>query len=216
MSDISIESAIRHIRRGENDHAYRIIRQVIDREPENVHAWAWLAYVTEDIEQKRSALRHAAALSPDDARIFEALERLNSPEHIRAAARRGVYISYARSDEMFAFNLANTLRSRGIRAWLDSIDIPDNADWYASINHALDRCGIMLAVLSMAALSAPDLHAEWRYYEDHGKLVLPLLTEDCDLPVQSLWLPPVDFREDYREGARQLFHLLGQDAAHQG
>ncbi|MBZ0296431.1 MAG: TIR domain-containing protein [Anaerolineae bacterium] len=215
MSEPSIETAIQHFRQGEHQSAYQMIQQVLRSDPGNIQGWAWLAYMSENIEQKRVALRRALVLAPDDERILNALQRLNTPHQIHRAAEKGVYISYARPNELFAFNLAHGLRSSGVNVWLDIVDVPDNIDWYTAITHALARCGIMLAILSPAALATPDLHAEWRYYEEKGKLVLPLLAEDCGLPDQSLWLETVDFRPGADQSLTRLLSLLGYNTVTQ-
>lgn len=215
MPEPSIETAIRHLHQGQHENAYHIIQQVLRQDPGNIQGWTWLAYLSKSIEQKRIALRRAFVLAPDDSRIYAALQRLSTPQHIRHAARKGVYISYARPDELFAFNLTQSLRGGGVRIWLDIVDIPDHADWYATIADALARCGLMLAVLSPAALATPDLYAEWRYYEEQGKLVLPILAEDCGLPDQPLWLEMVDFRQGAGQPLSHLRTLLGNNTAPQ-
>ncbi len=208
----SLTAAIQLFRRGEQAAARQMIEQLVILEPGNAQAWAWLAYVAGHIEHKRAALRQALSLNPADIRLREALTQLNTPLEVQRAAVRGVFISYARSDELFAFNLANSLRAGGVNTWLDLTDIPDEADWYTAIRDALSACGLMLVVLSPAALESSDLKAEWLYSARAGKLIQPVLTETCPLPTDETWLAPVDFRYDYGLGVQQVLRLLAGSA----
>ena len=103
-----------------------------------------------------------------------------------------------------------------MNVWIDMTDIHEDEDWYAAVHNALDYCGLMLVVLTPAALADTDLHNEWRYFIDSGKLVLPLLREKCDYQSQDFWMQPVDFRYDYTLGFQNLLKLLAVDAAWHG
>lgn len=209
----SLEIAIRYLRQGEKEIAHKIIQQLVKLEPDNIQAWAWLAYIAEDIEQKRAALRRAYRLDPADKRIQDALARLTGPRHIRQAAQNGVFISYARPDELFAFDLAQNLRDNGVKTWVDMTDIPDDDDWHSAVKRALDYCGLMLVVLTPAALSTSDLRRERHYFVNAGKLILPLLRAPGDFKAHSMWLEPVDFRQSDAEGLQRLLGMLVADAA---
>lgn len=209
----TLETAIRFLRQGDQATAHKMIANLVQDDPENVQAWSWLAYVAESVEQKRAALRKALKLSPVDTRIHDALERLSSPQLIEQAVHEGVFISYTRADELFAFDLAHSLRSSGVNVWIDMTDIPEDEDWYAAVQNALDYTGLMLVVLTPSALVDDDLHGEWQYFVERGKLVLPLLREKCDYQNQDFWMPPVDFRYDYTLGFQNLLKLLAVDAA---
>src|SRR5687768_4080119 len=84
---------------------------------------------TRTIEQKRSMLRKAMLTRPDDPRISAALLDTLAPIYIKKAASRGVFISYHRSEEVFALDLDTGIRSAGVRVWMDTIDVADEADW---------------------------------------------------------------------------------------
>jgi len=49
--------------------------------------------------------------------------------------------------------LAEALRNANITAWLDMIDIEDDLDWEGEVRAALDRSGVMIAILSPEALA---------------------------------------------------------------
>lgn len=205
-----LHEAERSARQGDRARARRLLRGIIAAEPDNRRAWMLLAYVADSVDAQRAALRRALALQPDDKRIENALRTLETPAHIRAAAARGIFIAYARSDELFALDLTMALREAGVDVWLDMTDAdshPD-ADWHGAIIDALRRAGLMLVVASPAALEASDLHTELNWFQRRGKLALPVLHQPCSLDTLKLTQPPVDFRGDFAIGMQLLLRLL--------
>jgi CRP-like cAMP-binding protein len=59
-----------------------------------------------------------------------------------------VFLSYARTDEAFVTRLANDLIKEQIDIWLDVYRLEPGRSWARQIGEALDRCQIMLLVLS--------------------------------------------------------------------
>ena len=121
-----------------------------------------------------------------------------------------MFISYHRSDEIFALELDNGLRSVGVPVWLDTIDVSDDADWRNEVVTALRSCGVMLLILSKSWVEDDDVANEYQFFVDTGKIILPILSETCDYERINLLLPPVDFRRDREVGLRQLVKLLSQ------
>jgi len=204
----SLENAVTLARSGNLAQARLLIKEIVSQEPDNALAWVWLAFVSLRAEEKRAALRKAYSLTPDDQRITEAINRLTTPQHVASAAHSGVFISYARSDELFAVNLTESLRASEIKVWLDVTDIPDDADWQSAILAALNSCGVMLTILSPAALQSLDLRAERQQFLVSGKIIVPVLYQSCDLKAPGVHLSPVDFRSDYELGVQHLLKLL--------
>ncbi len=206
-----LDIAMMYARSGDTVIAHSLLRQIVRDEPANPHAWAWLAYVAADVEEKRAALYRAYRLTPQSSqrsRIHDALLRLMSPAHCARAAQNGVYISYVRADELFALDLSESLRSEGVNAWLDMTDIAPQEDWNAAIETALDTCGIMLLLLSPAALRTGELRSEKQEFLDTGKIVVPVLHEHCDVSGLNLPYSPIDFRHDFDLGVQQLLKIL--------
>jgi len=203
-----LEEAVALARQGNMTQAYRLLQHETRQNPDNAQAWVWLAQVSQSVEQKRAALRQARALKPDDTRIREALSQLITPRHIQSAARDGVFIGYARADELFAVDLTDSLAQNDIRAWLDMTEINPETTWHGSITRALHESGLMLMILSSAALQSEELHAEMRLFMHTGKIILPVIHQTCDFDSLGLLCPPVDFRDDYASGLQQLLVLL--------
>lgn len=163
---------------------------------------------TSTIEQKRAMLRKAMLKHPMDARFEHALMATLTPALIQRAAKRGVFISYHRNDEVFALELDTQLRQANINVWMDAIDVPEGADWRTEVITALRNCGVLLLILSPDALTDADILNEQRYFADTGKIIVPVLHQTCDLTSVDLSVPPVDFRQQPERGLIRLVRLL--------
>lgn len=204
----SLSSAIASARSGDKLTARHLLRRIVQQRPSNAHAWVWLAYAAESVEEKRAALRTAMRLQPDNQRLHEAFMDTLAPANIKAAAARGVFISYARSDEVLAVELARDLYEAGISAWLDIQDISEDGDWHGEITNALHRCGVMVLVASPNVIEDTDSAAERLQFLKQGKIIIPAMHETCDLTTLDIKHPAVDFRRDYALGLHRLLGLL--------
>jgi hypothetical protein len=164
------------------------------------------------VEQQRAEIQMQLALRPDDQYLQRALMRLTSPQHIKDAARQGIFFSYSSADELFAVQLAEDLRDAGSPVWLDIIDMPNDADWHLEIETALARCGLMVTILSPDALLDDDVKAENIYFLEQGKIVVPVIYVTCNYAGAGLWNQPVDFRHDYALGLTILSRLLSSQS----
>lgn len=164
------------------------------------------------IEQHRAMLRQAFQRYPDNAAVQDALRRFLTPEHIREAAERGVFVSYSRSDELFALALDEGLREVGVNVWLDQIDVDPSKDWAAEVRRALNQCGVMLAILSPDAMADADLQHERQQFLNAGKIVIPVLHQRCDTSALRTLMQPIDFRHDFQRGLLQLRRLFATTA----
>ena len=207
-ANTQFQQAVALARRGNAAQAYRLLQQVTRKNPGNAQAWMWLAHVSQMVEQKRAALRQARALLPENQQLREVLLELSTPRHIQKAARSGVFIGYARADELFAIDLTDSLCQNDIRAWLDMTEISTDTTWHGSITRALHESGLMLLILSPAALQSEELRAEMTLFLHTGKIILPVIHEHCDFASLGLLCPPVDFRDNYMLGFQQLLALL--------
>lgn len=157
-------------------------------------------------QERRIALRRALKSHPDDPRLKRAVQRLTTPQQIAAGAARGVFISYNRADEVFAFELYEALREASVAAWLDMVNA--DGDWQRAIDDALHRCGLMIAVLSPAALDAPGVTAERERFRAMGKLILPVMAVSCEVKRGHFWLPVIDLSTDFKRGMLTLRRAL--------
>jgi formylglycine-generating enzyme required for sulfatase activity len=125
-----------------------------------------------------------------------------STKHQRA------FISYSRVNKEFASKLAGRLRSAGYLVWFDLLDIPTGSRWDDEVERALRESPLFLIILTPAAIASENVKDEIGYAIDHGKRILPVLLENCDVPLRLRRFQYVDFTsktfEEGFEGARGL------------
>lgn len=160
-------------------------------------------------EYQRSALRQAMRSHPNDSSLQQAMSKLSTPDQVQRATQAGVFINYARSDEILAVELAIDLREFGVSPWLDVCEVsyPDG-DWHEQVNSALKTCGLMITILSPFALNDEDVQTEQRHFWELGKLIQPVIYRRASMTHSPFWLPPIDFRHDYQLALIQLQHLI--------
>jgi hypothetical protein len=104
-----------------------------------------------------------------------------------------VFISYSRTTEDFARQLARVVSSAGYDIWLDVEDIPAGMKWSSAIQQGLDTADVMLVVISRGAMASLNVEDEWQYFMDRGKPVIPVLYEPADVHFQLNRLQYIDF-----------------------
>lgn len=123
--------------------------------------------------------------------------------------QRHTFISYSRVNKEFAVRLAKELRAAGFPIWLDQLDIPAGARWDDEIEKALYECGIFMTILTPASIASENAKDEIGYAIDHGKRILPVLLEDCEIPLRLRRFQYVDFTSmNYDQGVRTAKELL--------
>lgn len=158
------------------------------------------------IENKRTALYKALLQRPDDNQLKAKLSELASPQQIRVAAKDGIFVNYARSDEVFALDMTMMLQNTGQRVWLDVLNI-NNADWRREVTVALDHTGLMVTIVSRQSLNDRDSLRERIYFMKQGKIILPILyDEHLDNLPPYLISPTLGFEK--KRGIQMLLQLL--------
>ncbi len=121
-------------------------------------------------------------------------------------SKRQIFVSYARSDEVFVTRLADDLSRSGAHVWVDVRNARPGRHWGRSIEQALGDSSMMLVVLSPDALEAAHVSVEWQAYLEAYRPVIPVLARPCDPPGPLRTRRPVDF---IRENSYQrAFHQL--------
>lgn len=125
--------------------------------------------------------------------------------------QRHTFISYSRVNKQFAIKLAQELRAAGFPVWLDLMDIPTGARWDDEIETALRECGIFMTILTPASIASENAKDEIGYAIDHGKRILPVLLENCEIPLRLRRFQYVDFTSmNYDQGVRTAKELLSR------
>jgi len=123
--------------------------------------------------------------------------------------QRSAFISYSRANKEFATKLTKGLRSAGYPVWFDQLDIPTGSRWDDEVEKALRECSIFMVILTPASIASENVKDEIGYAIDHGKRILPVLLEDCDVPLRLRRFQYVDFTtKSFDEGFESAKGLL--------
>lgn len=109
---------------------------------------------------------------------------------------QAIFVSYARVDQEFALRLAKALRGFGFDVWIDQLDIQAGKRWDREIEVALERCPAFLIVLSPASVASDNVLDEVNFALEHGKDIVPVLYQPCNVPFRLRRFQRVDFIGD--------------------
>jgi WD40 repeat protein len=125
------------------------------------------------------------------------------------------FFSYCREDSNFALRLAEDLKTSGALVWIDQLDIEPGKEWDNAIEKAVTQCQRMLLILSPASVSSRNVRNEIAFALDEQKSILPILYQDCTVPLQLRRIQSIDFRADYARGLKVLLKAFGVPGASQ-
>ena len=132
-------------------------------------------------------------------------------------------ISYSRTDSKFVDRLEKDLKKRGYKdVWVDRRKLEGGQQWDIEIQNAIDKCDVLLLVLSPAALDSPFVKQEYERAIEKGKQVIPLryhptstLPPDLAQLQQINIQADVNFEKQYKAGIRELMQALATHAKRQ-
>lgn len=133
-----------------------------------------------------------------------------------------MFISYSRVDQAFVARLEAGLQARGVRAFIDRIDIEKSEDWWARIQQLIRVADSIVFVLSPAAIASDVALKEVDFAASLNKRFLPVVAADIDgheVPQALARLNYVYFiahsragaSGDFDEAADQLVRALQTD-----
>ncbi len=109
------------------------------------------------------------------------------------------FLSYFSGDKAFAEKIDADLRHRGIRIWRDNAEIQIGDSISSKLEQALSESYTFCIVLSKRALERPmvkeELRAAYNLRHAQNLKILPLLYEECRIPVFLADYKYADFRE---------------------
>ena len=120
-----------------------------------------------------------------------------------------IFISYSHTDSEFATRLVQDLEKLGYDIWLDRTDIQTGLRWDDEIVKGLDSSQVFVVILSEAAVTSQNVKDEIGYAVDHGKRIVPLLIEPCEVPFRIGSIQYVDFTSiQYKDGIESVVEIL--------
>jgi formylglycine-generating enzyme required for sulfatase activity len=123
--------------------------------------------------------------------------------------QRRTFLSYSRANKDFALKLARELKAEGLPVWLDQLDIPAGARWDREVEKALKESEVFMIILTPASTNSENVLDEIGYAIDNGKRILPVLLENCEVPLRLRRFQYVDFTsKSFDEGVQSAKELL--------
>jgi TIR domain len=120
-----------------------------------------------------------------------------------------IFISYARTDSSFTDRLEADLQARNFYTWVDRRKLEGGQVWLDELENAIERCHVLLVVLSPNAVKSDYVRMEYRYAQKLGKSVIPLEYQSCQkVPIDLNSLQWVSFTGEYEKGLGELLIAL--------
>lgn len=120
-----------------------------------------------------------------------------------------IFISYARIDSSFTDRLEADLQARNFRTWVDRRKLEGGQVWLDQLEQAIERCNVLLVVLSPDSVKSNYVRMEYRYAQKLGKSIIPLEYQRCQkVPIDLNSMQWVSFADGYEEGLRGLLIAL--------
>jgi len=120
-----------------------------------------------------------------------------------------IFISYSHKDKKFVDKLAMQLVQRNVNVWLDRWELAVGDSIVDRVQEAVDGSSALLVILSKASTSSEWCKRELsagllRELEEKRVVVMPVMLEDCDVPVFARGKMFADFRSDFDDGLRSV------------
>lgn len=126
-----------------------------------------------------------------------------------------IFISYSSNDRLFVRRLRRALFDKGVRIWIDEAEIKIGDSLIEKISEGIADVEFLGAVISKNSISSNWVREELRIAvtrEITGKRlkVLPILIEDCEIPIFLEDKKYADFRSNanFDTGVDQLLDVI--------
>jgi hypothetical protein len=126
-----------------------------------------------------------------------------------------IFISYSHADADFVKKLGMNLVRRNVHVWIDNWELNVGDSILNRVQGAIEQSGALLIVLSKASVASSWCNKElnaglMRELEEKRVLVLPVLIEDCDIPIFLREKKYADFRTKFDDGLKELIEALAK------
>ncbi len=126
-----------------------------------------------------------------------------------------IFISYSHQDSEFASELASQLVKHKARVWIDQWEIHVGDSLIDRIQTAIQGASALLVILSKAFVESEWCKKELnsgliRELEEKRVIVLPVLIENCDIPVFLREKMYADFRTDFDKGLNDVLEAIAR------
>lgn len=123
-----------------------------------------------------------------------------------------IFISYSHADAKFVKKLATGLVRHNVHVWVDTWELNVGDSIIDRVQGAIKESDALLIVLSKASVASEWCRRELnagliRELEEKRVLVLPVLVEDCDIPMFLREKKYADFQTDFEAGLKSLLDV---------
>jgi TIR domain len=126
-----------------------------------------------------------------------------------------VFISYSHSDAAFVNLLAAHLVKRNAHVWVDTWELNVGDSILTKVQQAIQESSALLVVLSKASVASEwckkELNAGlMRELDEKRVVVLPVLVDDCEIPIFLREKMYADFRSNFDRGLKALVEAIAR------
>lgn len=126
-----------------------------------------------------------------------------------------IFISYSHADAGFAHQLATELVEHNAHVWIDTWELNVGDSLVDKIQKAIQDAGALLVILSKASVDSEWCKKELsagliRELEEKRVIVLPVLKEECNIPMFLRDKKYADFRKDFEKGVDDLLSAVAK------
>ena len=132
-----------------------------------------------------------------------------------------IFLSHSTKDKWFVNRLAADLADLGHRVWIDEWEINVGDSIPTRIAEGLESADFVAVVLTQHSVESKWVEREWqaKYWSEIEKnqtAVLPLLVEDCVIPLLLKTRRYADFRTDYSSALKNVAIAVAGSQANNG
>lgn len=126
-----------------------------------------------------------------------------------------IFLSYSHADDVIANRLADDLRRHNTHVWVDTWELSVGDSIINKVQDAIKKSSALLVLLSKASVRSEWCKKElsaglMRELEEKRVVVLPVLVEDCEIPVFLREKMYADLREDYDRGLNSILDAIAK------
>ncbi|CAB3670621.1 TIR domain-containing protein [Achromobacter aegrifaciens] len=145
-------------------------------------------------------------------------DRMFSAQFEKGPKGARVFISHSSTDKSFVRGLAVDLSALGHQPWLDEWEILAGESIVERVGAGVEDADLVIVVLSRHAIASQWVENEWqaKYWtevRERRVAVIPVVIDDCEIPILLRTKKYVDFRENYASALELLSKSI---AAHYG
>lgn len=124
-----------------------------------------------------------------------------------------IFISHSSKDKEFARRLSNDLQARNVPVWFDELEIKVGDSLNNKIQEGINESGWLGIILSKNSVQSPWVEQELnaalsKELEKKQVFVLPIVIDECEIPLFLKDKLFADFRTDYDNGLGVLLKRL--------